>query len=272
MKNKKNNIKIAGVIVFLVISFVFINVFGGGGKFQSAFLGAASIPQKAFFAVDDFFSGAFRVVFALDGVLNENAKLRSDNRDLKKKLIEKEKLKEENSQLREQLNLKDQESRKLLEAKIISFEPSNLSEFLVINKGSSDFVKKDMPVIMPGGILLGKIFEVYENYSKVMLILDRNNKVNVKSFFEKDMDRVPYTGVLSGHFGKSLFMDLIEKQSLILKNDLIVTSGFDGVYPEGLIVGRVDIVKDDDNSVFKQVYLKPEFLPVKSTMVFIILK
>jgi rod shape-determining protein MreC len=272
MKNNINKLKIAGVLVLLVSLFIFISVFEGGNKFQSTFFSVVSIPQKALFTVGDFLSGGFKVVFTLDDVLSENAQLRSDNRDLKKKLIDKEKIKEENIQLREQLNIGSIKAQKLLEAKITSFEPSNLSEFLVINKGSSSFIKKDMPIILPGNILLGKVFEVYKDYSKVMLILDRNNKVNVKSFFDENIDRVSYSGVLSGHFGKALFMDLIEKQSLILKDDLIVTSGFDGIYPEDLIVGRVDIIKDDDNSVFKQVYLKPEFLPIKSTLVFVILK
>jgi len=271
MKNKKNNIKMAGTAAFFISLFILV-VFFGGGRFQSAFFAVVSIPQKALFSINDFFSGSFKIIFTLDDILNENTRLKFENRELRKKLIDEKKIKEENIQLRRQLELGMEDSQKLLEAEIISFEPSNLSEFLVINKGSSDFVKKDMPVIMPGGVLLGKIFEVYESYSKVMLILDRNNKVNVKSFFEENTDRVPYSGVLNGHFGKSLFMDLIGKQSLVFKNDLIVSSGFDGVYPENLIVGRVDVIKDDDNSVFKQVYLKPEFLPIESNLVFVLFK
>ncbi len=272
MLNKNNKLKVTGVLILVLSLFVFIGVFPGITKLQGSFFGIVSLPEKAFFSVGGFFSDIFKVLFTLDDMLDENAKLRFENRELLSKLIDKEKLKEENILLREQLNFKQKQEQELLEAKIVSFEPSNLSEFLVINKGFSSFVKKDMPVILPGGVLLGKVFEVYKDYSKVMLILDKNNKVNVKSFFYKDESRESYSGILNGHFGKALFMDLVEKQSLILKNDLIISSGFDGIYPEGLVIGRVDIVKDDDNSVFKQVYLKPEFLPIKSTLVFVILK
>jgi len=272
MKNNKNKVKITGLLLFAGSLLVFFGIFPVANKLQGMFFNVVNIPEKALFSVGDIFSGSFKLVFTLKDVLNENAQLRSDNRDLTKKLIDNEKIKEENAQLREQLGLKANDAQKLLEAKIISFEPSNLSEFLIINKGLSDSVKKDMPVILPGGILLGKVFEVYEDHSKVMLITDKNNKVNVRSFFKDNIDRTPYSGVLNGYFGKSLFMDLIEKQSLIFKDDLIVSSGLDGVYPEDLIIGKVDIIKDDDNAVFKQVYIKPAFLPIKSTLVFVIEK
>ena len=66
-------------------------------------------------------------------------------------------------------------------------------------------------------------------------------------------------------------MDFIEKRILVFKGDRIITSGLDGVYPSGLIVGVVDLIEDQDDAVFKQAYLKPEFLPLNLTLAFVVI-
>jgi len=263
-------LKFFGGTVAVILLLVFLSVFFQKGKIQSLVFDVAYIPEKVFFSISDTLSSGFGVIFSLKDIVSENSELRSENRDLQKKLIEFEGVKEQNVLLREQLALGGKSELDLLEAKIVSFEPSNLSEFLIINKGLKDGVEKEMSVISSGNILLGKIFNVYESYSEVMLITDKDNKVNVKSFIQDGENREVYSGVLSGYFGKSLFMDFIEKSFDAQKGDVIVTSGLDGVYPENLKVGEVDVVKDDDNAVFNQAYLDPAFLPLSSTLVFII--
>ncbi len=270
---KNSKIKIFSILAAIVLLLIFLSLFFQREKFRDAIFDVAYIPQKTFFFIGDTFLNGFKIVFSLKDIIEENAVLRSKNEDLTKKNIELENLKKENKLLRNQLSLSEKNSFNLLDVKIVSFEPSNFSEFVVINKGSKDGIKKDMPVILPGNILIGKVFKAYENYSNVLLITDKNNKVNVKSFVKKDgqeSEKTSYTGVLNGYFGKSLFMNLIEKKSDIKKGDLIITSGLDGVYPDNLIIGTVDIIKDDDNAVFKQAYLNPAFLPLNFTLAFVI--
>ncbi|MEK7452662.1 MAG: rod shape-determining protein MreC [Patescibacteria group bacterium] len=270
---KGSKMKLFSFLVVIVFLLIFLSIFFKNGKLQNIIFDVASIPEKAFFLIGDIFSSGFKIIFSLKNVVIENSSLRLENDTLVQKLVDFEKVKSENILLREQLSLSLTKSYNLLDVKITSFEPSNLFEFLIINKGKNDGLEKDMPVILTGNILVGKITDVYDDYSKVMLITDSNNKVNVISFSNQEdieSQNRSYSGVLSGYFGKSIFMDLIEKSSLVNQKDMIITSGLDGIYPENLIVGYVDVIKDDDNAVFKQAYLNPAFLPLDSTLAFVI--
>ncbi|MBI3671417.1 rod shape-determining protein MreC [Candidatus Azambacteria bacterium] len=273
MARGSGKIKLFGFLAVIVFLLIFLNIYINDGKAQNSVFDILKSPVKIFSSVGDMFVGGFKIVFGLKDIISENASLRSENKNLTQKLVEAERLREENELLRKQLSLSEERKQILIDVRILSFEPSNLSEFAVIDKGRNDGLKKDMPVILSGNILFGKISEVYDSYSKVILITDGNNKVNVKVFLnkeEKDAGKTLYNGVLSGYFGKSLFMDLIDKRSDVSFGDLIITSGLDGIYPEGLIVGKVDIIKDDDNAVFKQAYLMPAFLPLTSNLAFVI--
>ncbi len=271
MIQKKKKSTFFNLAVAIVLLLVFLMLSFSNQKVKNLFFSLTEAPKSAILNVGDFFSSGFKIVFSLKDIIKENSELKEKNRDLIQKTIKLEDIKKENDLLRSQLSLKDRSEFNLLETKIISFDPNNLSDFVTINRGEADGVRKDMPVILPGNILLGKVFDVYPNYAKVMLITDNNNKVNVKSFFQKEEDRKNYSGVLNGYFGKSLFMDFIEKRTLVFQGDMIVTSGLDGTYPANLIVGYVDIIEDKDDAVFKQAYLTPSFLPISSNLAFVIL-
>ncbi len=265
-KNKNAKFFILFLISFLVLSFTFFSFFDKTSNFVFF---VSEKPQSALFSIKNFFSEWFGAVFSIKDIIKENAKLKEENKKLTKDVIDLQAIKKENEILREQLKLKKQNGYKIKDAKIVSFDLGNLSDFAVINKGKRDGIKKDMPVILSPNVLLGKISEVYENYSMVLLITDRNSKVNVKLFSE-DAKRDVYSGVASGYFGKSLLVDLIEKKYLVLVGDLLVTSGLDGIYPEGLVVGRINSIKTSDNAVFNQAFLSPSFLPLKTNLVFVV--
>jgi len=270
MKSNKKTKAMIFVAAFMLLVFLIIFF---NNKFHDVVISSSEPIEGTVSSTSGFFSNSIRAIFSLGDIIRENASLKQENQNLRQRVIDGEATEKENALLRDQLALKGKVPFGLLDANITSFEPSNLSNFVTINKGRQDGVLENMPVVLPGNILLGKIAEVYDNNSKVILIADSNNKVNVKSFFEDPNDkRKIYTGVLNGYFGKSLFMDLIEKGSEIKKNDLIVSSGLDGTYPENLIIGRVDIKTQSDTEVFEQAYITPAFLNIKSTLVFVITK
>lgn len=217
-----------------------------------------------FFKTRNSIASGVNLTFNIKNILKENADLRSKNNALNAQLIGYSELEKENELLRNQLKMEEKKQFHLIEVKITSFDPNNLSKFAVINKGKNDGLENEMPVILPGNILLGKVFKAHDEYSTIILITDQNNKANVKS------EIGDYNGILNGYLGKMLFMDMMEKNASVLKGDLILTSGIDGVYPENLIAGYVDSVKNDDNAVFQQAYLKSAFLPFRSNLAFVI--
>lgn len=259
----KGTVKIFAVFLAVAILLIFLNaVFRQNG----AVVFVTSPFSSIFLKTQDILASGINIVFNLKNILEENADLKSKNNTLGAQLVGYSELEKENELLRKQLEFQGKKQLHLMEVKIISFDPNNLSKFVIINKGMEDGIKNEMPVIMSGNILLGKVFQAYSDYSQVILITDQNNKVNVKS------EMGDYNGILNGYFGKLLFMDLIEKGAPALEGDLIITSGLDGVYPENLIVGYANAIKSDDNAVFKQAYLKAAFLPLSSNLAFVIVE
>lgn len=206
----------------------------------------------------------FKTVISIKNLISENADLREENKKLLGEVTQYGDLAKENELLRSQLGVVSSDKLSLLSGEIVSFDPVNFSNFTLINKGLRDGVSVGMPVIMPGNIILGKIFEASQAHSSVMLISDKSNKVNTLS------QRAQVSGVLNGLSGGSLLMDLIEKSASLEEGDLILTSGLDGVYPKNLIVGKVTKVIADEGGIFKQAHIKPAYAEFQSNLIFVV--
>lgn len=229
---------------------------------------AVTILTSPFTAVtlkaSDGASMAFQAFFDLKDISAENVALREENRQFARERAQRMDLEKENEALRKQIGVEQKDRRTLVAAQIAHFDPLSFSYFAVINKGTRAGVKQNMPVVMAGDIVLGKIVEAHEEFSRVMLISNIGNKVSVKTATEKA------SGVLAGVEGKALRMDLIEKSAEIGTDELVVTSGLDGVYPRGLVVGWVKDVIAPEEGIFKQASVRPAFEEGFSTTVFII--
>lgn len=207
---------------------------------------------------------AFQAVFDLKNSSAENAALREENQQLAGERAKRMDLEKENDALRKQLGIEPRTQYTLVGARIAGFDPLSFSHYAVIDKGARDGIKENMPVIMAGGVVFGKVTEVHDGFSRVMLVSDAANKVSVKTASEKA------SGVLSGTQGNALRMDLIEKSADIAADELVVTSGIDNVYPRGLAVGWVKEVVAPQEGIFKQAYIRPAYAEGFTTTVFII--
>lgn len=195
---------------------------------------------------------------------DQNTRLTEENQQLRAQLIANKETQAENELLRKQLGEGKQKQRALSLANIVSYDPFHFAQYALIDKGSDDGIAENMPVIMAGNILFGKIFKIYPQYSQVMLIADKNNKVGVQA---QDTN---ISGVLSGSNGSVLFMDLLEKSASVDTGSVIVTSGLDGVYPKNLVIGSVSEVVSQAEGIFKQAYIAPAYAVAPQTEVFII--
>lgn len=195
---------------------------------------------------------------------DENARLKEENNQLRAQLITNKETQAENELLRKQLGEGKQKTHALSLANIVSYDPFHFAQYALIDKGSDDGIAENMPVIMAGNILFGKIFKTYPQYSQVMLIADKNNKVSVQ------VQNTNISGVLSGSNGSVLFMDLLEKTASMDIGSIIVTSGLDGVYPKNLVVGSINEVVSQEEGIFKQAYIIPVYTTEPQTEVFVI--
>lgn len=177
----------------------------------------------------------------------ENGKLAFENQSLRE-------YKQESMRLRRMLNFENtnRDSYDLLAAHVIARSPNNWYKCITIDLGSRQGVKKDMPVISPGG-LVGLVASVSENSAQVSLITDREMAVGAIVQETRETN-----GIVEG-LGNSnqLRMINIPYYSKIKKSDLIVSSGLSAIYPPGIMIGTVTEVSREPNGLLLLAMIRP---------------
>lgn len=161
-------------------------------------------------------------------------------------------LAQENELLKKELKFVQESGLKFVAAKIITGVSDNLSKSVIINRGQSDGLQKGMAVVADNGILVGKISEVYDNFSKVLLLIDDKSKVAAAI-----QNQTETIGLVEGQLGLSLIMTNIPQDQEIKLGDLVVTSGLEGPIPKNLLIARVASLSASPSEIFKTAILSP---------------
>ena len=137
-----------------------------------------------------------------------------------------------------------------VKGRVIGRDPSNFLSYLIIDSGSQQGIEKGMPVVTERG-LVGRITDVGSNWAKVMLIIDPSSSVNAL------IQTSRATGVVEGQVGRSLAMKYLPQGETINVNDIVLTSGLGGNFPQKLIIGQVTAVHQRDIEMFQQADIRP---------------
>jgi rod shape-determining protein MreC len=142
----------------------------------------------------------------------------------------------------------------ILPARIVGLDASDVWKSFVINKGTLDGVRKDMVVLDKKGNLVGRVVEpVSFKQSRVQMITDSRSGVHVTPR-EKN---VP--GIVSGDGdGQCKLEFVLATETSIVEGDRLITSGWDGIYIPGVLVGYVVSV-EENMSLFKDIKVAPAF-------------
>jgi len=140
---------------------------------------------------------------------------------------------EENQRLRKLLGLTKDLSRPYIAAEVIAIGGSNWFHTLVINKGSQDGVKEGAPVLCHNG-LVGRIWEVRNHHSIVLLLTDRHSAVGVVLTEHEGV-----YGIVKGTGKRWCELIHLSKHVVPKKGEVLFTSGLGGVFPKGIPVGEV---------------------------------
>lgn len=210
------------------------------------------------------------VVRPVAGIFNIGGNTDEENRRLEEKvanltseLAKREEAQRENDSLRAQLNFGQTNNFQLLQADIISQDPTNFQQFFTINRGSSSGVGKGMTVVWQG-LLVGRIIDTTATTAKVYLITDFNSAVPVIT------QRTRATGVVRGERGFGLQLTMIAQTDKLEEGDTVITSGFGGDYTRDLVIGTVGSIKKKDADVFQSAAVIPAVDFRKLDTVFII--
>jgi rod shape-determining protein MreC len=196
------------------------------------------------------------------GLEKENADLRQKVAELTGELVQREEAQRQVDALRTQLNFAQENKYQLAQADITSQDPANYRQFFTIDRGSTSGIKDGM-VVVSGGLLVGRIIETTATTAKVHLITDYNSAVPALAQASRA------TGLVKGERGFGLSLDSVPQTDQLQPGDTLITSGFGGEYPRGLVIGTVGEVKRKDADVYQTATVRPavDFRKLESVFV-----
>jgi len=198
-------------------------------------------------------AGAIHAVWdgyaALRDVRGENARLARENTDLRVQLQQARANAAGADDMRALLGLRPHLPWKTTGADVVAGSLSPDYRAITIDKGLSDGIASDMPVINSAGVL-GRVALPAGNTATVQLIVDRAAAAAVR------IERTRTEGIAMGNGADMLRLEYLSATAEVAEGDTVVTAGIDGVYPPGLAVGRVERV-ERAGPAYRQVLIRP---------------
>ena len=260
------------VLLIVLVSIFCVIFFAARGRFQvpvtsRAVLLVLSPFQQAVSWAGDQVSGLTRNIWDIVTVYEQNKMLRNEVEQLRVQNLEASEALAENERLRALIGYKQTMTQfDLVAARVIGRESATWSRMIVINRGRKDGVDADMAVVTEKG-LVGHVVEAGWNTSKVQLILDPRSSVG--TIVQRAESRV--AGIVQGDLDNPMMPQMVNipKNADVVEGDVIVTSGFGGIYPKGIVVGLVSSLQNDSGGLLKVGLLEPavDFQKLEDVMV-----
>lgn len=239
--------------VALSVGLLFMDARFGAMEIVRKVLGTVLYPAQrlASFPLEIGEAG-LEYVTTLGSLKTENEALLLEKLQDKQRLHELQTLKVENEKLRKLMNVGNtlQVKRAIL-SEVVSDARDPFSRKIIIGKGSIQGIREGMPVIDELG-LMGQVTRTFPSRAEVSLITDKEQIIPVESL-RNGLRSVAYGGLDGG----LLELRFMAANAEIENNDLLVTSGLDGVYPRGIPVARVMRVERNSRYAFASIFCEP---------------
>jgi rod shape-determining protein MreC len=183
--------------------------------------------------------------------------LSGENQELRREL---ERVSEENLQLREALvasgrleriaEMRDDFEVPMLPVQLVGSDPSPWFRSVLLDRGRGDGIRSGMAVVSEQG-LVGLVVATSSRAAKAMLALDRQTAIDAA------IQRSRARGVVRGEGNEWLQFEFVARGGDVRTGDLVITSGLDGVYPKGLLVGTVTEVEDANPKLLRRAVVAP---------------
>lgn len=229
--------------IMMLVSFLFRDIFNKNFTLLEYIIFPVQKISNSFV---DYFNKIFKI--STNNKITQNYKLdlEKENDNLKQQLVDYYNIKTENEQLKEMLELRYENPKfEFYKSSIISKDPISKFGDVKIKGGRLDGIKERSPVIK-GKYLVGVITEVYDNYSNMSTIL--NPEVNISGYEIRTRTNGIVSGDIELYIKNQLKIDYIEKNTEIIKGDIVVTSVNSELFPKDLIIGLVDKIVEDSKS------------------------
>jgi len=203
-------------------------------------------PQKLVYIVSDKVLNTWQDYMDLVDVRQENIRLKKEVLSLRQDKFELAEQRVQNYRLKKLLDFKESPSYPIVSANVIGGSPSLLrTEVVIVDRGTRDGVSQGMPVASSEGIV-GRVLTVGDRSSEVLLITDPVSAVD--AFIHRTRVR----GIVKGT-GSGCTMEYIEQNSDVSIGDKVISSGKEGFFPKGVIIGTVSNLETKGSFISAQV-------------------
>ena len=186
----------------------------------------------------DLINSGVEYVGDVFNALEDARQLRIENQELVYLKSEVGRLQRENEQLRLLGNYTPDESLKYVTARVIGMQSGAFARFLLVNQGSEQGVQKGQAVVSRDG-LLGRVYAVGKKTSQILLLTDLNSRLPVR------IQENEVNGMLAGDNTSIPKLKYVPTRTDLKTGYELVSSGYGGMFPAGLPVGRIQNISVD---------------------------
>lgn len=233
----KRYYELLAVAAMLLVPFAMFLTVGSRGR-EPIFLDRAIVSvttplQSGLSAVVDGTVSVWKGYAWLRGLRQENESLKKQNGELLQQVHALDEARAENDRLRRMLGYAESAGGAPVVARVVGVNPDAENPSLRVNRGESDGIQRGMAVVTPDGVV-GQVQRTTGHASDVLLLIDPKSRVGVRD----QRSRARGVAGVSGT-DRVLHLDYGLKTDSFEDGDVLVTSGTDGIYPPGLVVGRL---------------------------------
>ena len=247
---------ILAVVAVILGGMLYAATTGGLATLPEQILSYVVYPvQRAAAAVSDSITGFFSVFVDAQENYEENQRLKEENAELRRQLVDYEDTKTENERLKEITGLKElNPDIEFQPAGVIARDPEDRFGAFTIDIGYLHGISVRDPVVTGEG-LVGYISKVGPTYAVVTTILSPDCNVGAMEISTKDTGNITGTVELAAEGCTKL--ELLARDTLVEEGGTVVTAGTGGLFPKNLVIGTVEKVELETSGITSYAVIRP---------------
>jgi rod shape-determining protein MreC len=259
--------KLLIVIAVIALPILSINMKRNPGEdpwYRQPFTWFISESQNGYSGFTSGVRGTTSMYLNLMGIKKDNMRMQRENEELRAQLGALTELKLENERLNQLLQFKLNTKMRLLASKVIARDLSPDHEWIRINRGYRQGLRKQMGVITVQGVV-GYVLSTEMDTAQILVVTDRSAALDAL------VQRTRARGLVSGKDSNSIRLRYLERADDVAVGDAVVTSGMNGSFPKGFPVGKVTSVRKTDFGISQEALVEPVVMPSNLEEVFVVL-
>ena len=252
------------VIIIFFIFLIIINPYNLFNKTRSVFFTLTYPLQKSFSVLANKTYSFVDAIGSIGKFKEENEYLIKENLRLRSESAKLADIAHENDELRKQLDLLPRDKFDMISANILARDLYKGNNWIVIDKGEKDGIKKDMAVVVYEGVFVGKVEEVFYDHSRIIPITSPNINVNASTV------ETGAIGSVNGRYGLGIILDMVLQTDYLKVGDNVITSEISQNIPQGLLIGKIEEIYPSEGYLFQRAMLVSPVDLFKLRLVFVI--